>query len=107
MGGSVASQSEYLRVFLDQWEAATEHNFATEPNEVHVSLDMNLDHLPDKWLHPTYRLCSLTRQVQEMCNRSNFTQLVTEPTRIMYNSVARTVETSCIDHIYTNSKIRC
>ena len=107
MGDSISSQSEYLKIFLNQWEAATSFNFATEPNEVHVSLDMNLDYHPGKWLQPSYRLCSLTKQVQDMCNSNNFTQLVKDPTRTMYNSVANTVEISCIDHVYCNFKFRC
>ena len=56
MGDSVNNQKEYLSKLLKQWEDATEHNSPQEPNEVHVSLDMNLDYLPDKWLQPTYRL---------------------------------------------------
>ena len=67
MGGSVNNQKEYLNVFLGQWEAAIEHGNATEPNEVHVSGDMNLDYLPARWLQPSYRLHSLTRLVQNVC----------------------------------------
>ena len=107
MGDSLNSQSNYLQIMLAQWEAATEHSFPLEPNEVHVSLDMNLDYQSDKWLQPSYRLCSLTRLVQDICNTHNFSQLVTEPTRLMYNSIARTTEISCIDHIYCNSKYKC
>ena len=68
---------------------------------------MNLDYLKEKWMQPTYRLCSLTNQVQNVCNANNFTQLVTEPTRTMYNSVAGTTEISCIDHVYCNAKYKC
>ena len=84
-----------------------EHNFPTEPNEVHVSLDMNLDYLSEKWMKPTYRLYSLTNLVQNICNANNFNQLVTEPTRSMYNSVTQTTEISCIDHVYCNAKFKC
>ena len=107
MGGTVNSQKEYLNVLLSQWESATEHNSPAEPNEVHVCLDMNLDYLPTKWLQSSYRLYSLTKLVQNSCNAYNFSQLVTDPTRIMYNSVAKTVEMSCIDHIYCNAKYKC
>ena len=105
MGDTIAAQAEYLKILLGQWEAATEHNFANEPNEVHVALDMNLDY--SKWLQPSYRLSSLTNLVQDTCNTNNFSQLVSEPTRIMYNSVNATTEISCIDHVYCNSKYKC
>ena len=75
MGGTISNQKDYLSKFLSQWESAVEHNFPVEPNEVHVSLDMNLDYLKEKWMQPTYRLCSLTNQVQNVCNANNFTQL--------------------------------
>ena len=107
MGGSISNQKVYLNKFLSQWEAATDYSSVTEPNEVHISGDMNLDFLPAKWLQPSYRLYSLTRLVQNICNSYNFTQLVKEPTRIMYNSVARSTESSCIDHVYCNYRHRC
>ena len=43
LGDSINAQKEYLNILLKQWEDATMHNFSMEPNEVHVSLDMNLD----------------------------------------------------------------
>ena len=107
MGGTINNQKEYLSKFLSQWETATEHDFPSEPNEVHISLDMNLDYLPDKWLQQTYRLYSLTKLVQNTCNAYNFSQLVTEPTRTMYNSVTNTTGISCIDHVYCNYKYKC
>ena len=107
MGDSINSQKDYLNILLRQWEDATMHNFPMEPNEVHVSLDMNLDYQNENWLQPTYRLCSLTRLVQNACNAHNFTQLVKEPTRSMYNSVSNSTEISCIDHVYCNVKHRC
>ena len=107
MGDSLNSQKEYLHIFVRQWEDATLHNFPLEPNEVHISLDMNLDYLKEKWLQPTYRLCSLTRLVENVCNANNFTQLVVEPTRSMYNSVTNTTEISCIDHVYCNARHKC
>ena len=107
MGSSVNHQKDYLNIFLGQWEAAIEHNNATEPNEVHISGDINLDYLPARWLQPSYRLHSLTRLVQNVCNAHNFSQLVTEPTRLMYNSISNLTEVSCIDHIYCNYKHKC
>ena len=44
LGDSISAQKEYFTKFLGQWEATTEHNFPIEPNELHVSLDMNLDY---------------------------------------------------------------
>ena len=70
-------------------------------------LDMNLDYQPTKWLQPGYNLHSLVKMVQSTCNSFNFSQLVTQPTRIMYNSVTRTTEMSCIDHVYCNFKHKC
>ena len=107
IGGSINNQKEYLNKFLSQWEAATEHNSAVEPNEVHISGDMNLDYLPTKWLQPSYRLYSLTKLVNSTCNAYNFSQLVQEPTRVMFNSVANTTEVSCIDHVYSNYRHKC
>ena len=107
MGASINQQKEYLTKLLMQWEAATDHDSATEPNEVHISGDMNLDYVASKWQQPTYRLCSLTKLVQSVCNANNFSQLVKEPTRTMYNSISKTTEVSCIDHIYCNHKYKC
>ena len=100
-------QRDYLGRLLAQWEAATEHNFPTEPNEVHVSLDMNIDTYQGRWLQSDYRLVSLSRLVDNACNIGNFAQLVTEPTRTMYNSITGITDISCIDHVYTNAKYRC
>ena len=106
-GSSVSAQKEYLSIFLAQWEDAVNHNAVCEQNEVHISLDMNLDHSPNCWLQSSYRLCSLTRLVENTCDTNNFTQLVKQATRFMYNSVANKTEMSCIDHIYTNAKHKC
>ena len=100
-------QQAYLGVLLSQWEAAVEHNFPTEPNEVHVCLDMNIDTYMGRWLQPDYRLISLSRLVQNACNIGNFSQLVTEPTRTMYNSVTNSTDISCLDHIYCNAEFKC
>ena len=85
-GGSLAAQTRNLSDFLSQWEEATCHGNPAEPNEVHVCADMNLDSLDGKWLHPDYRLLSLSRLVQSTCNATNFSQLVSDPTRLQYNS---------------------
>ena len=103
----VGEQQDYLRKFLSQWEAAAEYNFPTEPNEVHVSGDMNLDTYKGRWLQNDYRNLSLSRLVQNACNTNNFSQLVSEPTRLMYNSVTNTTEISCLDHVYCNAKHKC
>ena len=104
---SLPNQRNKLDLFLSQWEAALEYDNPVEPNEVRVSLDMNLDSYQGKWLQPTYKYVSLARIVQNYCDIGNFTQLVKEPTRLMYNSVSKTIEKSCIDHIYTNAKSWC
>ena len=56
---------------------------------------------------PILQISSLSRIVKNICDIGNFSQLVTKPTRIMYNSVSKILEKSCLDHIYTNSKYKC
>ena len=90
------NQRNRLEDFLNQWETALEYGNPSSVNEVHVSLDMNLDSLNGKWLDPTYKLVSLSRIVQNFCDMGNFSQKVSEPTRIMYNSISKTIEISCI-----------
>ena len=107
LGNSISAQKLNLELFLAQWEAATEHNNATEPNETHVCCDMNLDSLDGRWLRPDYHLLSLSRLVQDCSNVNNFSQLVMEATRVQFNSVQNTTAISCIDHVYTNTKYRC
>ena len=108
LGSSIRAQTEYLNVFLSQWEEATIHGRSpSEPNETHVCCDMNLDALGGRWMEPDYHLYSLAKLVQTACDLSNFHQLVNQPTRSQYNSVKRTTDISCIDHIYTNMKFRC
>ena len=106
LGSTINDQKTYLNNFLQQWEDAVDHGQPSEPNEVHFSLEMNLDYQKENWLQPSYRLCSLTRLVQNICNANNFTQIINEPTRSMYNSVTATTEISCIDHIYTNARYK-
>ena len=71
MGNSISSQKQYLDVFLQQWEDAVFHGSVSQPNEVHVCADMNLDYSEETWLRPQYRLCSLTKMVQNICNANN------------------------------------
>ena len=104
LGNSLTAQRATLELFLQQWEIAAEHGSPAEPNEVHISGDMNLDSLNGRWLHPGYPLLSLSRMVQDTCNMHNFSQLVTEATRLQYNSVQNSTAISCIDHVYTNTK---
>ena len=104
---TMSYQKSKLEMFLKQWENALELNHPHEVNEVHVCLDMNLDSYKEKWLQSDYNLLSLSRLVQNYCDIGNFTQLVTDPTRFMYNSVNNTTELSCLDHVYTNSKFKC
>ena len=101
------SQQENLELFLKQWEAATAHNNPSEPNEVHISGDMNLDMLDSRWLRNDYPQLNLSRMVDSCCQVNNFSQLVKDVTRVQYNSVNQTTNVSCIDHIYTNVKYRC
>ena len=104
---TLTNQRNHLNIFLDQWERALEVNDQHDRNEVHISLDMNIDSLNGKWLDNSYRLVSLGRLVQNFCDLGNFAQLVNEPTRMMFNSVTGITELSCIDHVYTNAKNKC
>ena len=107
LGNSLSAQRSNLDLFLSQWEAATEFGNTSEPNEVHICCDMNLDSMNGRWLQPDYHLVSLSRLVQNCCNTNNFSQLVKDPTRFQFNSVQNTTSISCIDHVYTNVKYRC
>ena len=107
MEASLRHQRSMLEKFLAQWEEALAHSSTDDDNEVHVSGDMNLDALNNKWLDPSYNLVTLSKQVQSACNTLDFTQLVSLPTRFQYNSVSRNTSVSCIDHVYTNRKFRC
>ena len=68
---------------------------------------MNLDALNGNWLTPGYNLVSLARMVENICNSCNLTQLVKEVTKKQFNSVDGTTSQTCIDHVYTNKKLRC
>ena len=101
------SNKANMELFLDQWEAATSHHNPAEPNEVHISGDMNLDCQDGIWLRNEYPHVALSRMVQSCCNVNNFSQLVKEVTRVQYNAVRNITTMSCIDHVYTNVKHRC
>ena len=107
LGAGIRNQKLLLEKFLSQWEEAAVHNTPQEPNEIHISCDMNLDAFNDKWLRPDYHLASLARLVQTSCNLGDFSQLVTAPTRFQFNSVRNITDISHIDHVYTNTKYRC
>jgi hypothetical protein len=89
-----------------QWDDAVVHGNPESSNEVHVAGDMNLDSLNGRWLKPDYSLVSLGRMVMDCCNANNFTQMVDKVTRVQYNSVRMETSTSCIDHVYCNTKHR-
>ena len=101
------SQQENLELFLRQWEAAIAHNNPNDLNEVHIAGDMNLDVLENRWLKNDYPLVNLSRMVNNCCQVNNLSQLVKDVTRVQYNSVTRTSNLSCIDHVYTNVRYRC
>ena len=107
LGSSLSQQRSQLENFLHQWEEAASHNQSSEINKVHICCEMNLDALGGRWLQPDYHLASLSKLVQSACNMGNFTQLVTVPTRFQYNRVRDKTASSCIDHIYSNTKYRC
>ena len=107
LGSSISTQREQLGKFLTQWEEATVHNNSHGINEVHISGDMNLDSLSGRWLQSDYHLVTLSRLVQTSCNLGNFSQLVQVPTRYQYNNTKQETDYSCIDHVYTNSRLRC
>ena len=97
LGSSISNQRNQLEKFLLQWEMASIYRNPSEPNEVHISCDMNLDVLNGKWLRSDYHLVSLSKLVQNSCNLGDFSQLVTVPTRFQFNSVKGTTEISCIE----------
>ena len=96
-----------LDLFLKQWELAVDSHTTVEPNEVHVSGDMNLDSLGGKWLESGYSLYSLAKLVKNVCDTYSLSQLVRVPTRVQYNSISNRTSMSCIDHVYTNARHYC
>ena len=107
VGNSISSQKQSLKKFLSQWEVATTLDSSNEANKIHISGDMNLDSLNDKWLNPKYYLFSLSTLVEETCNLNHFYQLVKQPTRVQFDSVKNSTSVSCIDHVYSNARFRC
>ena len=107
MGGTLGHQRVMLERFIMQWREALVYGNPNEENELHISGDMNLDALNNRWLEPSYPLVTLSNQVQSTCNTLGFSQLVAVPTRSQYNSVNDTTAISLIDHVYTNRKYRC
>ena len=87
LGASMAAQRRYLDVLLSQWEKALFYNQQSDVNELHISGDMNLDALDNKWLRKSYHLYSLSEMVQSTCYQGNISQTVTSATRFQYNSV--------------------
>ena len=106
-GAGTAAQRNYLATFLEQWEAATQYGGRAEPNEVHISGDMNIDVYQERWLRPDYHLVALSRLIKAACDLNNFHQLVKDITRLQFNSVSNSTSMSTIDHVYTNAKFRC
>ena len=68
--------------------------------------DINLDSNNGKWLDSKYYLVSLARMVQNCCISNNFHQMVTDITRVQFDSIKKKIRVSCIDHLYTNAKHR-
>ena len=106
-GRSSADQEAYMSRVLDQWEAATLYGNSSQPNETHISGDINIDVYNDRWLEPDYKLVHLSKLLKMSCDTNNFTQLVKGITRVQYNSVSGESSMSCLDHCYTNAKHRC
>ena len=106
MGNTLQHQRDSLERFLRQWEVPSITTNGSEPNEIHICGDMNLDVLDEKWLQQSYHLLSLSKMVQSACALGNFTQLVNVPTRFQFNSVTGVTAASCIDHVYTNYRFR-
>ena len=106
LGSSIASQRKALEKILAQWDNAVVHDSPSKPNEVHIMGDMNLDSMNNRWVQPDYPLISLARLVLQCCSLNNFSQMVDKVTRVQYNSLRKMTNTSCIDHVYCNSKHR-
>ena len=102
-----AVQHDYLNTFLGQWDSAVHFANSAELNETHICGDLNIDVYQGRWLQSDYPLVSLSRLIKSGCHLNNFHQLVKDITRVKFNSIANTSETSCIDHIYTNARFRC
>ena len=106
-GASILDQSLKLQKFLDQWQQAIDFGNPSEPNDIFILCDMNLDCLNNKWMDPSYHLFSLSQIVHRFCNANSVDQIVKGITRAQYNSVQNKTIISCIDHIYTNVSFKC
>ena len=107
LGNSLESQKENLSKLLEQSENALFHGNPNEPNEIYILGDMNLDSYQNRWKDRHYSLYSLAKLVHEFCHINNFHQIVSEFTRVQFNSVTQKTAVSCIDHIYTNCRFKC
>ena len=66
LGAGIRHQKVVLEKFLNQWEEAAVHDNPDDTNEIHISGDMNLDALNDRWLETDYHLSSLAKLVQTL-----------------------------------------
>ena len=107
LGRSLACQTEKLNIFVSQWERAVSYGNPSEPNDVFILADMNLDSWKGNWFNASYKLFALAQIVHNACNSLGFSQLVNEVTRAHFNSITKATELSCIDHVYTNCKHKC
>ena len=105
LGNSFRAQQEKLNLLIEQCESALSLGNREEDNEIYVMGDFNLD--SRRWHDNNYPYYGLSQNVIEFCDRNNVDQLVTEITRVQFNSVSRTTDMSCIDHLYTNCKYKC
>jgi hypothetical protein len=76
----INNQKEKLELFLNQWDHALSHGNPSEPNDIFVLCDMNIDSYEEKWLNPNYHLYSLSQLVHRACNTNNLSQLVKDIT---------------------------
>ena len=94
IGASLNHQKEKLNTFLNQWEQAINFGRPSEPNDVFVFCDMNLDSYKDKWKSPNYPLYELSQEVLRCCNVNNMEQPIKSVTRAQYNSVTNKTYTA-------------
>ena len=107
IGESLQHQYDKLSTFLNQWEDTINFGDPTEPNDVFILCDMNLDSFEYKWKSSSYRLHRLSQLVFRYCNANNLEQIVESVTRVQHNGVTNISSVSCLDHIYTNVKYKC
>ena len=102
----MAAQRISLSKMLAQWETAVHRGRPSEPNEIHVLGDMNVDSMNGRWLDPKYSLFTLGKLIIDFCNAHGFYQLVDQITRAQYNRIKNETAVSCIDHMYSNTKYK-